>query len=440
VPKLLLVQPTQYDAAGKLCKQKKIYLPGLQFPLLAAMTPPQWEIEAKIEVVDDIDFESDADLVGIGGMGHAAFRGLEIAREFKRRGKTVVMGGYMASMAVDEALKTVDSVVVGDAEISYPLMLDDFEKKGRPERAYRHPISTLDGLPLPRYEILTEKPIGDMLPVQAGRGCPNICGFCSIACLYEGKYLFRPVEQVLRDIARVKELGFKSFYLIDDNILGNPAYFLELCAAIKPLKMTWASQCSLALGDRPELLKAARESGVSMLSFGVESITQEGLDRLGKSWLRVADHERRIKAISESGIMVSSEMIAGTDSDTEESLSATYGFVMRNRIPVPRFYILTPIPGTELWKQYRDEGRLLTQDIAEYTTLKTVHRPARIGPDELDAAFWKLYRKTYSFGSILKRTLFHPCFWKRPGTYLFAFFVNMHYLRYIRRGVPPNIF
>lgn len=440
MPKILFIQPTQYDASGRLCKQKKIFLPGLQFPLLAAMTPRHWEIEARIEVVDEIDFDSDADLVGIGGMGHAAFRGVEIAREFKKRGKTVVMGGYMASMAVDEALKTADSVVIGDAEISYPLMLSDFERTGRLEPRYLHPITSLDGLPLPRYEILTEKPIGDMLPVQAGRGCPNTCGFCSIACLYKGKYLYRPVDQVLRDVKRVKELGFRSFYLIDDNILGNPDYFLELCAAIKPLGMTWASQCSLELGDRPELLKAARESGVSMLSFGVESITQEGLDRLGKSWLRVADHERRIKAISDSGIMVSSEMIAGTDSDTRESLAATYDFVMRSRIPVPRFYILTPIPGTALWAQYRKEGRLLTEELSEYTTMKAVHRPARIEPAVLDAAFWELYLRTYSLGSILKRTLFHPCFWKRPGTYLFALFVNLHYRRYVRRGVPPNIF
>ncbi len=440
MPKILFIQPTQYDASGRLCKQKKIFLPGLQFPLLAAMTPSSWEVDLNIEVVDDIDFDTDADLIGIGSMGHAAYRGVEIAREFKRRGKTVVMGGYMASMAVEEALKSCDSVVVGDAEISYPLMLTDFEREGRLKRVYDNPVSNIDGLPLPRYELLTAKPIGDMLPVQAGRGCPHSCGYCSIACLYQGRYMFRPVAEVLRDIKRVRELGFRGFYLIDDNIIGNPGYFKELCAAIAPLKMTWASQCSLLLGDRPDLLKAARDSGCSMLSFGVESITQEGLDKLGKPWLKVSEHERLIKNISRSGIMVSSEMIVGTDSDTKESLAATFSFVMRARIPVPRFYILTPIPGTELWKQYRDEGRLLTEKIEEYSTIRAVHRPALISPQELDEAFWDIYQKTYSLKAILIRTLFHPDFWRRPGTYLFALFVNLHYLRYIKRGVPPNIF
>ncbi len=92
MPKILFIQPTQYAESGKLCKQRKINLPGLAFPLLAAYTPAHWEVELLIEVVDEINFDSDADIVGIGTMGHATFRGLEIAAEFKKRGKTVIMG------------------------------------------------------------------------------------------------------------------------------------------------------------------------------------------------------------------------------------------------------------------------------------------------------------------------------------------------------------
>ena len=174
-------------------------------------------VELIIEVVDNINYNTDADIVAIGSMGHATFRGLEIAAEFKKRGKTVVMGGYMASLAYKEAMKHVDSVVIGDAEISYPKMLKDFEETGTVEQLYNHPIDELKNLPIPRYELLTQKPIGSMLPVQAGRGCTYTCSFCSIACLYEGKYLFRPVDEVIRDIKEVKRLGFKRFYLIDAN-------------------------------------------------------------------------------------------------------------------------------------------------------------------------------------------------------------------------------
>ena len=111
MPKILMIQPTQYSVNGTLCKQKRIHLPGLVFPLLKAMTPEHWDVEVLIEVVDEIDFENDADLIAIGTMGHTIFRAREIAREFKKRGKTVVMGGYMASMVPDLCLDEVDSVI-----------------------------------------------------------------------------------------------------------------------------------------------------------------------------------------------------------------------------------------------------------------------------------------------------------------------------------------
>ena len=440
MPKILFIQPTQYDAANKLCKQKRIYLPGLVFPLLAAMTPPHWEVELKLEVVDDIDFESDADIVGIGTMGYAIYRGIEIAKEFRKRGKTVVMGGYMASMVVERALEFADSVVVGDAENSYLQMLSDFENKGKLKAVYDDPVSHLDGLPLPKYHLLTEKKLGDMLPVQAGRGCPMTCSFCSIACLYEGKYMTRPVDEVIRDIKEVKRLGFKKFYLLDDNLVSNPKYLMELCEKIKPLNMTWASQCSLHLAKKPELLKAVREAGCNLLSFGIESITQEGLDKLGKSWLKVDEHSKHIQSLTKAGIMVSSEMIIGTDSDTAQSIRATYDFIMENRIPIPRFYILTPIPGSELYDVYKKEGRLITEDLEKFDGAQCVHIPEKISPEETTELFWWLYKKVFTVKNILKRTLFHPSFLKAPSLYLFAFIINLHYRKYVKKKVPPNIF
>jgi radical SAM superfamily enzyme YgiQ (UPF0313 family) len=358
MPKILFIQPTQYAENGKLCKQSKIHLPGLAFPLLAAYTPKHWEVELCIEVIDVVNFDSDADIIGIGTMGHATFRGIEIAKEFKKRNKTVVMGGYMASIAKEEAIKYVDSVVVGDAEISFLKMLEDFEKHEKLEPFYDYPISKLENLPVPRYDLLMNKPIGDMLPVQAGRGCTFTCSFCSIACLYEGKYLFRPVDEVIRDIKAVKDLGFNRFYLIDDNIVSNPSYLKELCEKITPLKMHWASQCALHLAKKPDLLKLVVKSGCDLMSFGVESIDQESLNSLDKPWVKVSEHAENFRILSEAGITVSTEMIVGTDFDTEESIRATFDFIHRNKVPIPRFYILTPIPGTALFKQFKEQGAM----------------------------------------------------------------------------------
>jgi len=439
MPKLMLIQPSQYSATGRLIKQKKLYMPGLVFPLLAAMTPPQWEIDARIEILDDIDLETDADLIGIGAMGHAFVRALELAAEFRKRGKTVFMGGYQTSLTPAQALPHVDGVVIGDAEISYPLLLRDFERTGRIERVYDHPVSDLSGLPVPKYEILTAKSIGPMLPVQAARGCPHTCSFCSIYCLYRGRYLVRPLDEVMRDIRRVRELGCRAFYLIDDNIAGNPGYLEELCRRIAPMKMKWATQCTMTLARNPRLLDLVARSGCRILSLGVEGVTQEGLNRLGKSWLKVADHARLLRAFREAGIMVSAEMMVGTDSDTEESLRETYRFITRTKLPLLRIYMMTPIPGSPLYEEYRAAGKLIHEDLTQYTTAKCVHYPERIAPDKLTEMYQWLNRRVFSLSHIVRRTLLNPGMFRRPLRHLEAFAVNLHYRRSVRRGDAPLI-
>ncbi len=439
MPKILLIQPTQYANDGKLCKQKRIYLPGLALPLLAALTPENWQTEIILEVVEDINYASDADIVGIGTMGHAMFHGIEIAQKFRQLGKTVIMGGYMASLVPEEAIKYVDSVIVGDAEISYPMMLTDFERTGKVQPIYNNPVTSLAGLPIPKYELLMSKPIGGLLPAQAGRGCPHSCTFCAIACIYRGRYMSRPVDEVIRDIKAIKALGIKSFTLIDDNIVSNPKFLHELCDAIEPLKMAWATQCSLQLAAHPDLLKRARQAGAYMMSFGVESVEQEGIDKLGKSWLHVDKHFQSLHDITNAGILVSTEMIVGTDADTEKTFEESYQFIEKCRIPIPRFYVLTPTPGTPFYHQCKAEGRLITEDFHHYNGSNCVHRPAKISAERVNELYWQLNERVFSVISILRRTLFHPNFFLNPLAYIFACYVNFHYRKYVKKRVPPNI-
>ena len=176
------------------------------------------------------------------------------------------------------------------------------------------------------------------------------------------------------------------------------------------------------------------------MSFGIESITQEGLNKLGKSWLLVNEHKKLIETLTRSGIMVSAEMMLGTDSDTEESIRATYDFIQQTRIPIPRFYILTPPPGSALYDQYKSEGRLLTEELRKYDGSQCVHIPAKISPEKLTEMFWWLYGKVFSLKSIVRRTIMNPAAIKSPLLHLFALYVNLHYRKYVRKRVPPNIF
>ncbi len=436
--KLLLIQPTPYDHKREPVKRRKLRFVGLALPLLAALTPKDWEVEIVLETIEDVPLDTDAQLIGISSMGHGVIRSIDLAREFKERGKTVVMGGYMVSLMPEEAKKYCDAVVIGDAEGVWAQLLQDFGA-GTLQPFYREELTSLVGLPVPRYDLLTGKNIGDFLPVQAGRGCPNCCSFCSVYCLYRGRYFRRSIPEVIRDITAIKALGYNKFLLLDDNIAADEEYMLELAREIKKLKMNWFSQCDITVAKNEELLRALAASGCLTLSFGLESINQSSLNELNKAWAKVADYPELIRRIRRAGIEVSTEMVVGTDSDTLESIRATAKFIEDNKIVVPRFYILTPIPGTDLFKEFEASGKIFNRDIYAYNGTEAVHTPKNMSPTELTAAYWELYNRVFSLSSIFKRVLLNRNLFTKPLNQLFGLLVNLVYRHDIKRKIPPNI-
>ena len=437
--KILFIQPTIYDERGLPVKKGRLYFVGLAYPLLCAMLPPDWECEICLETIEDIPFDTDASVIGIGGMGHATARSRDIALEFRWRDptKTLLMGGPMASLAPELAKQYFDSVVIGDAEAVWASVLSDIER-GQLQPFYKQQIDVLE-TPLPRYDLIVNKRIGDFLPVQAGRGCPNTCKFCSIYCLYRGRYLKREIADVIRDIKYVKELGFRKFLLIDDNIAADEAYMRELCAEIKKLDMRWMSQCSLQIAKNPSLLQAVADSGCYMLSFGLESLRAESLAAVDKSWCDPSEYVELLGKIMAAGIEVASEMIVGIDTDTRESLLETVDFVKQTRIAAPKFYILTPIPGTDLYDEMRREQRITEEDVFQFKPSRAVITHPSMATDEITEVFWQIYDRLYTLPVILRRTVLHRRFFHDPGMYLFLLGVNLYYRYQIKRKISPNI-
>lgn len=438
--KILLIQPSPYDQNKKPIKKTKLYFVGLALPLLAAMTPEEYEVEIILEILEDIPWDTDADIVGISSMGHGVIRSIDIAMEFKRRGKTVIMGGYMVSIMAEEATKYCDAIVVGDAELVWKELLQDYENSILKPIYEKNLVGGILSTPLPRFDLILDKNLGDFLPVQAGRGCPNVCSFCSVACLYKGHYIKKPLEEVVRDIKQVKDLGYKKFLLLDDNIFSDRIYLKELLKEIKTLKMTWMSQCDIRIGIEDELLTELRDSGCTTLSFGLESISKESLVGMNKGWANPADYPKLIKNIQDHGIDVSTEMVVGGEGDTLESISATKNFIEDNKISVPRFYILTPIPGTKFFKDIVKQGRLVKNDIYSFDGTEAVHQPKNMSPEELTKAYWDLYNYLFTIRSIIKRNILRKEFFKEPFKYLFYCIVNLFYRYQIKQKITPNIF
>jgi radical SAM superfamily enzyme YgiQ (UPF0313 family) len=438
--KILLIQPSPYDKNHKPIKKNKLYFVGLAMPLLAAMMPEDWEAEIVLEVIEDIPFDTDAELIGISTMGHGVIRSIDIARKFREMGKTVILGGYMASIMADEALKHCDSVVVGDAELVWNELLKDYDE-GRLKKIYKDNLeSGFFSTPMPRFDLIINKRIGNFLPVQAGRGCPNTCSFCSVACLYKGHYIKKPLEEVVRDIKQVKELGFKKFLLLDDNIFSDREYLDKLLIEIKKLNMQWMSQCDIRIGRENELLKKLADSGCTTLSFGLESISKESLKGMNKSWVNPLEYTELIQNIHSHGIDVSTEMVVGGEGDTLQSIRDTKRFIEDNKITVPRFYILTPIPGTKFFEDMMKAGRIIKEDIYSFDGTEAVHMPKNMSPDELTNAYWELYDSLFTFISILKRNILRKEFLINPSKYLFYTIVNLFYRYQIKNRITPNIF
>jgi radical SAM superfamily enzyme YgiQ (UPF0313 family) len=447
--KVLIISTTLVRDNGALLKQRRLWLPALNVALLAALTPPDWEPQIVYETIEDIPWETDADLIALSCMGVGLWRGLEVARIFREKGKTVVIGGPMASIAPEEVLSHCDAVCVGDAEELWPKILADFAS-GCLKRIYSDKprlgcliadagrVYPLTGIPIPRYDLLAAKKIGFWLPVLVGRGCPHRCEFCSIQAYYEGRYLRRPVTDVVRDIEAVKSLGISRILLIDDNIGSDPEYVLELCQALQPLNIVWMAQCALTIARHPEMLRAMAESGCRTLSVGLESVNQASLESAGKIFVHVEEYGRLLAALSSANIDISAEMVLGMDGDGPDTFTRTAAFVLRHGIRVPRFYILTPVPGTSLHERFKVEGRILDTNYGHYTAARAVFTPTGMTPEQLEAGYWQLYEKVYSIPNLLRRFLKRGC-GVSLGHTVFLFGVNLAYRRQMKQRLCPGV-
>jgi len=383
---------------------KNIWFAHLTLTTLAALTPPDIEVKITDENVEPIDFKEDVDLVGVTGMVMHAPRAYQIAQKFRQRGVPVVMGGPHASSLPHEAKEHVDAVVIGEAENLWEGLIKDF-KNGCLKPFYKADgFCSMKKLPFPRLDLLCKDEYMTINCVQTTRGCPHQCDFCHVTHFFGKTYRCRPVDEVIEEVKRL-EGDFLVF--IDDNIAGNRRYAKELFTRLKPLKKKWASQASMTLTRDPELLKLAAESGCVSLFIGVESLSEENLKDVNKAFNQVHQIEEAMKAVHDYDIMVVAGLIFGLDHDDEGVFERTLRFCERNRIELPSFFLLTPLPGTPLFERMESEGRLLHKDWAQYNGATVVFKPRLMTEETLQRGFNWACKEAYSWGSIFKR-VFHP--------------------------------
>ena len=361
-----------------------MYPPPLALPMVAALTPEDVKVIIVDEKVEPIDFEENVDLVGISVMTPFAPRAYEIADIYRKRGIKTVLGGIHPTALPEEAIEHADAVVIGEAENVWGNLIEDF-KKNRLKRFYHSDqLISMKGLPLPRINLLNKDAYSTINCVQTTRGCPHNCEFCSVTAFFGRRYRQRPIKEVITEIKRLKA---NYVFFVDDNIIGDIGYAKELFQALKLLNIEWNNQCTLTIAKDDELLKLAQESGCDMMYIGFESLSQENLESIGKSFNRVEEYEEAVKRIQDHGIEIMASFIFGLDHDDETVFEKTINFIKKNKIKKPVFSILTPYPGTKLYQRLEQENRIIDRDWSKYDFGHVVIKPKLMSPETLQRGY-----------------------------------------------------
>jgi len=419
--------------------EKNTGLCPLTTPHLAALFPPGVNVTMRNEMVRPVDYDIDVDLVAISYLISYANRAYEIADRFRSRGTAVVMGGFHASAFPGEALEHGDAVVVGEAENVVDEIVED-HKNGALNGIYKSSKQhSLKGLPVPRYDLIEEDFI---LPhsVQATRGCPYKCTFCSATPMYPGLRV-RPIDEVIRDITHFEGRNYfqnKVVMFIDYNLTGNKKYAKDLFREMKPLKKWWCSQVSIDMAADKELMRLAAESGCVSAFVGIESFSQDSLRNVGKDPNKVSEYKSAIKVFHEYGIYVMGGLIIGLDEDTPESIRKLPGLVMELGIDYPYPAILSPNYGTEIYDQFDREGRILTRDWSLYNTFNAVYRPRNMSADELNSLFLEIWKEMHSAANTFRRVCRDLPSLRLPGS-LWRFMDNGYFMYRNLTGKYPLV-
>jgi len=389
----------------------KFKFPLLSTSLLAGLTPPPHQVGIIDEGISEIDFNQEIDLVAITAITPLAPRGYEIADQFRRRGKKVVMGGIHVSWLPEEAKEHSDSVVIGEADEVWPDILKDAEQ-GALKPFYRQGEKTdLSRLPMPRRDLLSRKGYLFHNLIQTTRGCPYDCEFCSVTAFHGKTYRMRPIPEIAKEI-RSLEHSRAYIFFVDDNIVGNLSHARELLTMLSQYRLRWISQGPIHIAENEEIVSLMAKAGCHGLFIGFESLREANLDMMGKKMNRAERYENGIQRLHDAGIGVYGSFVFGYDYDDVSVFDEFLEFAERNRIDGAFLPILTPFPGTRIHQRLKREGRLLTEDWSKYDMATVVYRPKRMTVEELQEGFWKVNRSFYSFPSMLKR-IFQPCALRR---------------------------
>lgn len=371
----------------------------LTMPYLAGFVPKEYDIRLLDEHTEPIIFEK-FDLVAITVNTPNAPYAYAISKKFRELGSWVALGGPHVTLNPEEAALHCDTIFIGEAEETWPQFLNDFLCKKAQKVYTSSRAPSLAGLPIPRRDLI----VGNRFisgAVFASRGCPHNCSYCSLKKIYHNTFRTRPIDEVIKDIASMPN---KYFVFWDDNFFADPSYTKALLKDLAKLNKKWAAQVTAHSCEDEELLRLAKSAGCLYLFLGLESFSEQGLKDANKSFNKIEQYGKIADKLHRHGISIQAGIVFGFDSDTPDVFETTLKACNDIGIDGVTASILTPFPGTGIYDQYKNEGRLLDVGWNYYNgKTRVAYVPKQMSPEELLNGYNEFRRKFYSWKSIIKR-------------------------------------
>ncbi len=394
--------PVYYGAEvfARLGLPPAAFMVDLTVATVAATVPEEFDVTLCDEAIAPAALDHTAGIIGITGKTSQRLRMRELAREYRRRGKLVVIGGPYASLVPEEVRPYCDILVRGELETVAETLFADLAA-GRWKAEYHGEPADLATSPMPRWDLY---PTAQALQgcLQTSRGCPFRCEFCDTIEYVGRRQRHKPVAAILRELEDLYRRGFRSVFLADDNFTAHRSRAGEILTALAQWNrkapagpVHFSTQLSVDAADHPDLLDLCSAARLSDAFVGIESPSEESLRECGKQQNLKGDLVARIETLVGHGVGVIGGLIVGFDADDGSIFQRQLDFAMQTPVPTYSVNALNAPPPTPLYQRMSAEGRLLENEHEPITPWWTNFFPARMTMEELQTGVYWLVRKLY---------------------------------------------
>ena len=379
--------------------------PPLGLATLAAYLSEEDEAILQDQHVETLDLDDEPDMVIIQVYITNAYRSYQIADHYRKKGAYVCLGGLHVTSLPDEARPHADSIFLGPGEETFPQFLKDY-KEGKPKKTYFSSKRTLEGIPQIRRDLIKREKYLVPNSIVVTRGCPHHCDFCYKDAFFEGGKTF--YTQLVDDaLAEIDRLPGKHLYFLDDHLLGNGKFASALFSGMKGMGRVFQGAATIDSILRGNLIEEAAEAGLRSLFVGFETFSPENLKQSNKKQNLKKDYEAAVNRLHSLGIMINGSFVFGLDDDGPDVFKRTVDWGVQHALTTSTYHILTPYPGTRLFKDMDAAGRITTRNWDLYDTRHVVYETTRISPEELKHGYDWAYKSFYSWPNIVKASLKH---------------------------------